>query len=297
MGFPSQDISFRRVVGRDALFIASLPSIRAVVTDADLDARLLDVVIARLRAAISGGDRDLTTILCGTLGAWGSRAAPAVPDLRYVLRGATPGQYPSPAAAIALGRIGPAASGAAPQLRRHVRAGSHDAAWALGRVTGDIQEAVTALTGMIRLPAANHVLRYLGDFGAEAFAAQEWIAECLSTRREDWVRAEAAYALWRITGDATTTAHVLEGVARPLAEGDFLPVRLAAMKYLAAIPDPAPDGPTKALATATARAILANPRRLANSGGWRAFTEDDQVRAAATSYLRRTLSGDGEPAA
>jgi hypothetical protein len=31
--------------------------------------------------------------------------------------------------------------------------------------------------------------------------------------------------------------------------------------------------------------VLDNPRRLAYSGGWRVFDEDDQIRAAAGEYL------------
>jgi len=284
IGFPTQNASFRRQVGRHALFIAALPSIGIVVTDADPGAQLLDLIIASLREAVDTAAPDLAAILCETLGGWGARAVPAVPQLHHVLRESTPGRYPSQAAAAALGRIGSAAREAAPDLRRHALAGSHDAAWALGRVTGDTREAVTTLIGMIRLPAGNHVLRYLADFGTEAAAAEEWLAESLSPNPGDWQQVEAAHAWWRITGDAGTAIPVLAQAARPLAEGSFLPVRLAAMRYLAAIPDPDPDGPAAAV-TATARAILANPRRLANGGGWRAFAEDDQVRAAAATYL------------
>ncbi|MCW2932945.1 MAG: lyase heat domain protein repeat-containing protein [Actinomycetia bacterium] len=133
---------------------------------------------------------------------------------------------PSQAAATALGRIGPAAREAAPDLRRHALAGSHDAAWALGRVTGDIREAVTTLIGMIRLPAGNHVLRYLADFGTEAAEAEEWLAESLSPNPGDWRQVEAAHAWWRITGDAGTAISALAQAARPLAEGACILVRL-----------------------------------------------------------------------
>jgi len=285
IGFPTRNASFRRRVGRDALFIASLPSIGTVVTDADPGARLLGLVIARLRTAAETAAPDLAAILCETLGGWGARAAPAVPQLRHVLRESTPGRYPSQAAAVALGRIGPAAREAAVDLRRHALAGSHDAAWALGRVTGDIREAVTTLIGLIRLPAGNHVLRYLADFGSGAAEAGEWLAESLSSSPGDWRQVEAAHAWWRVTGDASTAISALAQAVRPLADGAFLPVRLAAMRYLAAIPDPDPDGPAAAAVTAAARAVLANPHRLASGGGWRAFAEDDQVRAAAATYL------------
>jgi hypothetical protein len=279
--------SFQRRVGRDAAFTASLPGIGPVVTDADPEARLLDLVIERLRAAAGGAGPLLAATWCQTLGAWGPQAAPAVPQLRRVLRESVPGRHPSQAAAAALGRIGPAAREAAADLRRHALAGSPEAAWALGRVTGDIQEAVVALIGMIRLPAGDDVLRYLADFGAEASGAEEWLAESLSPHRWEWRQVEAAHAWWRITGDASTAIPPLAQAARPLAEGAFLPARLAAMKYLATIPDP--DGPAAAAIT-TARSVLANPRRVAGNGGWRAFAEDDQVRAAAAAYLSGQLT-------
>lgn len=285
IGFPAVNASFRRLVGRNALFIASLPSIGVVVTDADPGAGLLDLVIARLHKASGAGALDLAAILCETLGAWGAQAAPAVPQLHQILRESSPGRCPSQAAATALGRIGLASGEAADELRRHALAGSHDAAWALGRVTGDIREAVTTLIGMIRQPADNHVLRYLADFGTEAADAEEWLAEPLSSNPGDWQKVEAAHARWRITGDASAAISALAQAARPLADGAFLPVRLAAMKYLSAIPDPDPDGPAAAEVTATAQAVLANPRRLASHGGWRAFVEDDQVRAAAEACL------------
>jgi hypothetical protein len=103
-GFPPVNTSFRRRVGRNAAFTASLPSIGAVVTDSDPGARLLDLVIERLRAAAGGTDPVLAAILCETLGAWGPRAAPAVPQLHQVLRESTPGRHLSQAAAAALGR-------------------------------------------------------------------------------------------------------------------------------------------------------------------------------------------------
>jgi hypothetical protein len=289
-GFPTVNTSFQRRVGRNAAFTASLPSIGTVVTDADPGARLLDLVIERLRAAAGGTDPLLAAILCETLGAWGPQATPAVPQLHHVLRESTPGRCPSQAAAVALGLIGSAADQAAADLQRHALGGSPEAVWALGRVTGDIQQAVAALIGMIRLPAGDHVLRYLADFGAGAAAAEEWLAESLSSYPGEWRQVEAAHAWWRITGDASTAIPVLARAARPLADDAFLPARLAAMRYLAAIPDPDPDGSAAAAVTATARSVLANPRRLASNGGWRAFAEDDQARAAAAAYLSAQLT-------
>jgi hypothetical protein len=55
-----------------------------------------------------------------------------------------------------------------------------------------------------------------------------------------------------------------------------------ALNHLASIAQSTPD------VTAVARFVLASPLRLANSGGWRAFTDDEQIQAAATEYLTRT---------
>jgi hypothetical protein len=57
------------------------------------------------------------------------------------------------------------------------------------------------------------------------------------------------------------------------------------MRYLATITE------TSGQATSTAGAVLANPRRLASSGGWRTFDQDDQIRAAATAYLTSRTTG------
>lgn len=118
------------------------------------------------------------------------------------------------------------------------------------------------------------MLRYLADFGAEAAEAEKWLAESLSSYPGEWWQVEAAHMWWRITGDASTAIPPLAQAAQPLAEGAFLPARLAALRYLAVIP--VPDGPAAAAVTTTARSVLANPRRLAGNGGWRAFAEDDQ---------------------
>ena len=109
--------------------------------------------------------------------------------------------------------------------------------------------------------------------------ARYWATE------HDWRKTEAAWTLWRATGDASTAAGALTSVIQPLSTGSYLPVHLAAMRYLAAITE------TSGQATGIARAVLANPRRLASSGGWRTFDQDDQIRAAAAAYLTSRTTG------
>lgn len=96
-------------------------------------------------------------------------------------------------------------------------------------------------------------------------------AQCTDRLREmarsgdDWIRVEAAHALWRVRGDPAEPVAVLTELAQPLAEGHCVPVRAAAVRYLAAIGSP--TDPT----TAITQAILDNPRRIAYSGSWRIF--------------------------
>jgi hypothetical protein len=300
-GFPASTSSFGRNVGRHPLFIASLPSIGVAVTEADPGAELLAPVIGRLRLAAKRNDPSLAAILCETLAEWGTKSAPAAATLLRLLAASTPRRFPSPAAATALGRIGPDAAKAAAELRRHARLGDPAAAWALWKVTGETEETLALLAEMTAQPPPgskghrrpdNRALQHLSDLGPHAAGFEGRLRELLPGHPDDWTRTEAAHALWHVTGDARAAITALAETTRPLADGSFLPVRLAAMRYLAAIPDPDPHGPQAALIASTARAILANTRRMANSGGWRTFAEDDQIRAAATAYLSANGSAD-----
>jgi hypothetical protein len=72
---------------------------------------------------------------------------------------------------------------------------------------------------------------------------------------------------------------VLTVLAQPLAQGRCRPVRIAALRYLAdmaIVDDHVP---------AVARAITDNPHRIAYFGGWRVFTEDEEIRSAASALL------------
>jgi hypothetical protein len=93
---------------------------------------------------------------------------------------------------------------------------------------------------------------------------------------EPWVRVEAAHALTRITGDTDAAVAVLTQAAAPLADGAFLPVRLAALRYLAELRIPAHD-----LATA----VLHREKRFRYAGSWRGFQDDQTACAAALAIL------------
>jgi HEAT repeat protein len=235
LGFATRTISFSH---RAAQFTVNLPSIGAVVTRADPNAELLGPVVSLLRKA-ADGDPALAGMLCDSVGEWGPKAAPAVPVLLQILAGSSPDRYPGPAATLALGQIGAAAQSAAGELRRLAQEGFGAAAWALWRVTGDAGEALPLLAARVAGARRGHVLvRNLADFGPLARGSEERLREMLAGQADDWTRAEAAHALWRIAGDARTAVGVLADIVAPLADGTFLPVRLAAMRYLAVIPDP-----------------------------------------------------------
>ncbi|MFI7673607.1 hypothetical protein [Actinophytocola sp. NPDC049390] len=97
---------------------------------------------------------------------------------------------------------------------------------------------------------------------------------------DDWVRVESAHALWRVTGDTAEARAVLTDEVRPLVDGDVLPVRRAALRYLADM------GAATEPVLAVARAVESSPRRLADSGGWRTFVQDEEIRAAAAAITR-----------
>ena len=216
--------------------------------------------------------------MCRLLGAWGAASAPAIEQLVALLGQRNPGVT----AAVALGDIGPAASGAADDLRRH--APMPAAAWAHWRVTGDPSLALFALSRA----ASNHDLRRLGDLGPLAAGEADRLRR-LSETTESWVRTEAAYAHHRVTGDPALAVGVLTDVARPLTENDCLPVRIVALEHLAAI------GAAAAPAHPIARAVLDSPRRLSYFGGWHVFAADERLRNAAALLLGNSMAAPAAP--
>ncbi len=115
-------------------------------------------------------------------------------------------------------------------------------------------------------------MRRLGDFGPLASAAEPRLRELLDNYFESWVPTEAAYALWRTTGDTETAVRGLTWIIPHLLDGWCTPAAVLALNHPASIAHSTPD------VTAAARFVLASPLRLTNSGGWRAFTDDEQSR-------------------
>ncbi len=259
--------------GGGGTFTPWLPAVHEVLIPLDGHAAvLIEAVTSRLAAARA--DRVTAMNLCAVVAAWGAAAQHALPAVAPLLASTDP--YVLAAAARAVGGCGPAAAEYAGALRH--RAGEQpEAAWALWRTGADPELGRDALIRqMTTHPRQRQALALLAELGPEA-------AQCVAHLRraagagEQWVQVESAYALWRITGEPTPAIALLTELARPLAEGECLPVWVAAMRHLAAIGEPA-----AAAAGDIARAVLGNPRRIAYFGGWRTFTEDEALRAAAT---------------
>ncbi|GAA3882862.1 hypothetical protein GCM10022243_54320 [Saccharothrix violaceirubra] len=241
-----------------------LPGIRTVLIPLREHAEhLVDALATRLAAAHD--DHVLANSLCRVVQEWGPAAAAALPAVVAVLDD----DRIFTQAAKAIGAVGtPVAVDA---LRR--RADEPAAAWALWRTGGEPGPVVDVLT-------RHEDCALLADLGPLASAAADTVRR-LTRSENDWVRVAAAFALWRITDDPTGPAAVLTDIARPLATGDVLPVRIVALKHLADM-----DIRTEPVA-ALAQSIADDPRRIAYSGGWQAFTEDETLRTAASRLLGR----------
>ncbi|MEV1113770.1 HEAT repeat domain-containing protein [Actinosynnema sp. NPDC049800] len=265
LGFGTAGAYFRR-----GLPLVTLPAAHEVLVPLREHAvRLVDAVVARL--SDPDADPALLMNLCGVVEGWGAAAEAAAPALVPLL--GRPDVLP--AAAKALGALGPAAAGFADPLRGE--ADRPEVAWALWR-TGLDPEAL--LRHVTERPDVRHTtVRLVADLGPLAAPFTDRLRE-LSRSDDHWTRVEAAHALWRVTGDPTEAVAALTDLARPLADGRCEPVQASALRYLADIGSP--TAPVVALA----RAVADNPRRLAYFGGWHTFAEDEAVREAADDLLR-----------
>ncbi|UGT44281.1 hypothetical protein LTV02_13175 [Nocardia yamanashiensis] len=217
--------------------------------------------------------RDLASNLCRVVQAWGPSAVSALPA---VVDAAADGKLLA-VAAMAMGAIGPAAADAARTLPRDVDLPA--VTWALWRTGADPELGRTSLIHRLSRPEPRHnVIALVADLGSDAASCADTL-RTLTSSADMWTRVEAAHALWRITGDPTVPAAVLTELSQPLAQGDCLPARIAALCHLADIGEV--DDRTRSMA----RAIVENPRRIAYFGGWRTFTEDERIRTAASALL------------
>ncbi|MEO3851879.1 hypothetical protein ABGB09_30335 [Streptomyces sp. B8F3] len=255
-----------------------LPALHEVLTRlTDHVAPLLPAVCDRLAAAPrTAADTGVLTRLCDAVAAWGPAAAPAVPQLLDLLRS----DETWPAAARALAGIGPAAHAARGPLlvRADATTGHHAAlaAWAHWQTGGDPAPALRLLAPAAGHRFPRHTLRMLADLGPHAAPCAD-VLRPLLTAADPWTSVEAAHALWSATGDTQTTVPALLNAVRHLPEGTYLPVTLPALRHLTRIGPPAREA---------ARFLHDLPgHRLHHNGGWRAFTEDEDVRLAVADLL------------
>ncbi|MBP2478814.1 HEAT repeat protein [Crossiella equi] len=247
-------------------YLEVLPGIADVLIPLRPNAEaLLDAVAARLadRAAVPG--------LCAVLAAWGPVAEPVLPALAAHL---PEEDLAAPVAAV-LGAVGPPAADLARALRH--RAAVPAVAHALWRTGADPD---LGLAELVRHADDHRALALLGELGPAAAPAIGAVRAALSAAEEP-TRVAAAHALWRITGEPERTVAVLTEVAAPLALGECGPAHLTALQHLANV------GADTERVRALARSVVASPRRVAWSGGWRTFEQDERFRAAAYRILGR----------
>jgi HEAT repeats len=243
-----------------------------------------DELLPRMRSALNDADSyHQRRVLAETLQRWGPSAAPAIPELSRMLD-----TDAAASACAALGAMGPAASSAAHRLFRLVERGISSrlravASWAHWRTSGEPEPAARILRGAIHSEHGSAELRWLGDLGEYAVDSVDRI-RWLCGSRDDWTRTEAAYALWRVTGEADEAVAVLLDVVLPLAEARTLPVIPRALECLADI------GPPAQLAAPLIRAVLLSDRRFAFFGDWRTITDDEQLQDIARAALLRVTS-------
>ncbi|MFG1998757.1 hypothetical protein ACGFNU_06375 [Spirillospora sp. NPDC048911] len=187
--------------------------------DAGLDgmgeraAELITPIIRRLRDLSRPDGYDAhRSGLARVLGTLGPLAAPAVPELMDMLR-RDPGADP---AIRALGRIGPEAAPAVPMLRELLanERPQTKAAQALWEIEGDpdqvlptLRRCLTEVDGQERNAAVA-----LAAMGVDGAPAADSLRGLLDDGTQQWIRLDAAVALWRTTGDAETALPVLLGL-------------------------------------------------------------------------------------
>ncbi|KOX37851.1 MULTISPECIES: HEAT repeat domain-containing protein [unclassified Streptomyces] len=253
--------------------LPSLPEVLRHLPD-HADA-LLPAICDRIGALTD--DRPLHRI-CETLAEWGPAAAKAVPRLLGLLED----DRTWSAAATALAGIGRDGAGAGDPLLSRVRPDeprAELAAWAYWRVCGEPGPALEVLGRALAEQRIRHPeLRRLAGLGAHAAPHADRL-RAMTADTDPWTRVEAAHALWAATGDTENTVPVLTAVVRDLAEGTCLPVVLPAVRHLARI------GHAARPAADLLRGVTTHDRRLRSNGGWRGFTQDEDIRSAVRELL------------
>jgi hypothetical protein len=276
-------------VGRDSPYWLEPPGIHEVLALVPEHApALLPTVGYRLRTEPT---LEARRAFVQAAAAWGPAAAPLVPALADLLDGDAAGW-----AAEALAAIGPAAASTVGRLRRLARGQHHDdrvrlaAAAATAQVGAGADVALEVIGPALRTQQAAAAARHLAELGLAGAVHAGVLRDLLADPNRgpvDWVTVEAAHALWRVTGDPTdAVAALARTVEHGVSGHTAYPAAQRAVRYLAAIGQPAATAAVPHL-----RSVLADDRRLAYFGGWRAFTEDEQLRLHAATALADTTDG------
>ncbi|MEU6214153.1 hypothetical protein ABZ891_30190 [Streptomyces sp. NPDC047023] len=230
-----------------------------------------------------GRDTHRNTTTLELLALCGAAAAPAVDHVA----GRLDTQFAYDALRV-LGRIGPAAAGTADRLVAYAtgrdprarRQHGRRAAWAHWRVTGDPELALDVCGTAVRSGSGSHGLPFLADLGPLAAAHADAVLG-LTRSPGGWTRVAAAYAYWRITGDAEPAVPVLLAAVDPEWTGNpAMPVR-EAVHRLGEIGAPAAE------AAPLLRGILARGERLGHDYVGTRILADDAYTRTLTEALAR----------
>ncbi|MET9662464.1 PBS lyase, partial [Streptomyces sp. NPDC006510] len=145
------------------------------------------------------------------------RADEALPEVLRILRGAPEyrGEWLRTAALRALGSFGPAARVAVPELRALLRSpgatSATETAKALWAVEGDAGAVLPVLIEGLRAERVHELrsaVNALGGLGARAAVVAPRLRALLG-HEEQWLRVDAAVALWEVSGRAEESVPVL----------------------------------------------------------------------------------------
>lgn len=237
--------------------------------------------VMRHHAAHNGGHGPLTGAFLRVLEAWGQDALPALPEVVQLLddtRG-------SLAAADVLAAMGPAAACAEPALRGCTildhPANHWQVAWAAWRIGGDAPSALRLIGNAVLHEEGPFYgpVYLLAGFGPSAAPYADRVRHIMENA-EGRHRMQAAVTLWSITGEPEPSTSVLEEFVLPIADGDdsygTFGDALRSLTRIGVI--------TPAVRTAL-RTVKGFDRRLSPCRDYRAFLQDEELRAAIEEVL------------
>ncbi|MFF3460198.1 HEAT repeat domain-containing protein [Streptomyces sp. NPDC002730] len=237
--------------------------------------------VMRHHSARNGGHGPLTGAFLRVLEAWGQDALPALPEVVPLLDNARG----SLSAADVLAAMGPAAASAEPALRGCTildhPANHWKVAWAAWRIGGDATSALRLIGNAVLNEEGPFYgpVHLLADFGPSAAPYANRVRHIMKNT-EGWHRIQAAVTLWSITGEPEPSTSVLEEFILPVADGDDrygnFGEALRALTRIGMI--------TPAVRTAL-RTVKGFDRRLSSDWDYRAFLQDEELRAAIEDVL------------